>query len=171
MLFLRSLFIGVKFLILFILFVLVLLIILVVVYWGLFMQQVVIEEIDQVCFQQYKIVFEIFIVLQVVMVGVYVMGVCIFEFNGEVYVEELEFYFEDMQDSFDDMNVGLDWLVCEMWLGEEEQELICVVMDQVGVFCEGLVDFKCVVLQEQMQVVLLLGRVCVEYNGLQGQFN
>ena len=45
------------------------------------------------------------------MVGAYVMGVCILEFNGEVFSEELEFYLEDMQVSVDDMRVGLDSLV------------------------------------------------------------
>ncbi|HCL3668416.1 histidine kinase [Pseudomonas aeruginosa] len=169
--FLRSLSIGAKLLILPTSFVLALLIISAVAYRGLSTQQAVIEEIDQVRFQQYKTVLETSTASQAAMVGAYAMGVRILESNGEAYAEELESYFEDMQDSLDDMNAGLDRLARETRLGEEEQELIRAVMDQAGVFREGLVDFKRAALQEQMQAASLLGRVRAEYNGLQGQFN
>lgn len=72
--FLRSLSIGAKLLILPTSFVLALLIISAVAYRGLSTQQAVIEEIDQVRFQQYKTVLETSTASQAAMVGAYAMG-------------------------------------------------------------------------------------------------
>lgn len=171
MLFLKRLSIGAKLLVLPGLFVLALLIVSGMAYRGLARQQAVIEEIDQLRFQQYRQVLETSAASQAAMVGAYATVARILESNGSASAEELESYLEDMQASVDDMRAGLDRLSRETGLGEEEKALYRAVEEQAGVVGEGLSDFKRTALGDQLQAASLLGRVRAEYNGLQGQFN
>jgi methyl-accepting chemotaxis protein len=171
MLFLKRLSIGAKLLVLPGLFVLALLIVSGMAYRGLARQQAVIEEIDQLRFQQYRQVLETSAASQAAMVGAYATVARILESNGSTSAEELESYLEDMQASVDDMRAGLDRLARETGLGEEEKALYRAVEEQAGVVGEGLSDFKRTALGDQLQAASLLGRVRAEYNGLQGQFN
>ena len=171
MLFLKRLSIGAKLLVLPGLFVLALLIVSGMAYRGLAKQQAVIEEIDQLRFQQYRQVLETSAASQAAMVGAYATVARILESNGSASSEELESYLEDMQASVDDMRAGLDRLARETGLGEEEKALYRAVEEQAGVVGEGLSEFKRTALDDQLQAASLLGRVRAEYNGLQGQFN
>ncbi|MCO6058543.1 methyl-accepting chemotaxis protein [Pseudomonas sp. MOB-449] len=171
MLFLKRLSIGAKLLVLPGLFVLALLIVSGMAYRGLARQQAVIEEIDQLRFQQYRQVLETSAASQAAMVGAYATVARILESNGSASAEELESYLEDMQASVDEMRAGLDRLARETGLGEEEKALYRAVEEQAGVVGEGLTDFKRTALGDQLQAASLLGRVRAEYNGLQGQFN
>lgn len=171
MLFLKRLSIGAKLLVLPGLFVLALLIVSGMAYRGLAKQQAVIEEINQLRFQQYRQVLETSAASQAAMVGAYATVARILESNGSASSEELESYLEDMQASVDDMRAGLDRLARETGLGEEEKALYRAVEEQAGVVGEGLSEFKRTALDDQLQAASLLGRVRAEYNGLQGQFN
>nr|WP_137822503.1 methyl-accepting chemotaxis protein [Pseudomonas sp. D(2018)] len=171
MLFLKRLSIGAKLLVLPGLFVLALLIVSGMAYRGLAKQQAVIEEIDQLRFQQYRQVLETSAASQAAMVGAYATVARILESNGSASSEELLSYLEDMQASVDDMRAGLDRLARETGLGEEEKALYRAVEEQAGVVGEGLSEFKRTALDDQLQAASLLGRVRAEYNGLQGQFN
>jgi methyl-accepting chemotaxis protein len=171
MLFLKRLSIGAKLLVLPGLFALALLIVSGMAYRGLARQQAVIEEIDQLRFQQYRQVLETSAASQAAMVGAYATVARILESNGSASSEELESYLEDMQASVDDMRAGLDRLARETGLGKEEKALYRAVEEQAGVVGEGLSDFKRTALDDQLQAASLLGRVRAEYNGLQGQFN
>ncbi|WP_028628917.1 methyl-accepting chemotaxis protein [Metapseudomonas resinovorans] len=171
MLFLKRLSIGAKLLVLPGLFVLALLIVSGMAYRGLARQQAVIEEIDQLRFQQYRQVLETSAASQAAMVGAYATVARILESNGSASSEELESYLEDTQASVDDMRAGLDRLARETGLGKEEKALYRAVEEQAGVVGEGLSDFKRTALDDQLQAASLLGRVRAEYNGLQGQFN
>lgn len=168
---LKSLSIGAKLLMLPALFVLALLVVSGMAYYGLARQQAVIEEIDQLRFQQYRQVLETSSASQAAMVGAYATGSRILESSGQASAEELESYLEDMQASVDDMRAGLDKVARETRLGEEEKELYRAVQDQAAVVGEGLEEFKRTALSDQVQAASLLGRVRADNNGLQGQFN
>lgn len=163
--------IGAKLLMLPALFVLALLVVSGMAYFGLARQQAVIEEIDQLRFQQYRQVLETSSASQAAMVGAYATGSRILESSGQASAEELESYLEDMQASVDDMRAGLDKVARETRLGEEEKELYRAVQDQAAVVGEGLEEFKRTALSDQVQAASLLGRVRADNNGLQGQFN
>ncbi|RON25055.1 histidine kinase [Pseudomonas brassicacearum] len=169
--FLKGLSIGAKLLVLPGIFVLALLLVSGLAYRGLATQQAVIEEIDQLRFQQYRQVLETSAASQAAMVGAYAIGARILESNGQASTEELESYLEDMQASVDDMRAGLDKVARETRLGEEEKELYRAVQEQAAVVGEGLADFKRTALSDQIQAASLLGRVRADNNGLQGQFN
>lgn len=169
--FLKGLSIGAKLLVLPGLFVLALLVVSAIAYRGLAAQQAVIEEIDQLRFQQYRQVLETSAASQAAMVGAYAIGVRILESSGQASAEELESYLEDMQASVDDMRAGLDKVARETRLGEEEKALYQAVQEQAVVVGEGLADFKRTALSDQIQAASLLGRVRADNNGLQGQFN
>jgi len=169
--FLKGLSIGAKLLVLPGLFVLALLVVSAIAYRGLAAQQAVIEEIDQLRFQQYRQVLETSAASQAAMVGAYAIGVRILESSGQASAEELESYLEDMQASVDDMRAGLDKVARETRLGEEEKALYQAVQEQAVVVGEGLADFKRTALSDQIQAASLLGRVRADNNGLQGQFS
>ncbi len=171
MLFAKKLSIGSKLLVLPILFVLALLVVSGMGYHGLARQQAVIEEIQQLRFQQYRQVLEAATALQAAMVGAYATGARILESRGQATFEELEYYFEDIRASVGDMRTGLDNAVREARLGEEEKALYRAVQEQAAVVTEGLDDFQSTVLSDQIQAASLLGRVRADSNGLQGQFN
>ena len=169
--FLKSLSIGAKLLVLPGLFVLALLLVSGMAYRGLAKQQAVIEEIDQLRFQQYRQVLETSAASQAAMVGAYATGARILESNGQASAEELESYLEDMQASVDEMRAGLDKVARETRLGDDEKALYQAVQEQAEVVGEGLAEFKRMALSDQLQAASLLGRVRADNNGLQGQFN
>lgn len=169
--FLKGFSIGVKLLVLPGLFVLALLVVSGLAYRGLAKQQAVIEEIDQLRFQQYRQVLETSAASQAAMVGAYATGARILESSGQASAEDLESYLEDMQASVDDMRAGLDKVARETRLGEEERALYQAVQEQAAVVGEGLAEFKRTALSDQIQAASLLGRVRADNNGLQGQFN
>lgn len=169
--FLKGFSIGAKLLVLPSLFVLALLFVSALAYHGLAKQQAVIEEIDQLRFQQYRQVLETAAASQAAMVGAYAAGARILEANGQASAEDLESYLEDMQASVDDMRAGLDKIALETRLGDEEKALNQAVQEQAGVVSEGLAEFKRTALSDQIQAASLLGRVRADNNGLQGQFN
>ena len=169
--FLKSLSIGAKLLVLPGLFVLALLLVSGMAYRGLAKQQAVIEEIDQLRFQQYRQVLETSAASQAAMVGAYATGARILESNGQASAEELESYLEDMQASVDEMRTGLDKVARETRLGDDEKALYQAVQEQAEVVGEGLAEFKRMALSDQLQAASLLGRVRADNNGLQGQFN
>ncbi|KAB0496562.1 methyl-accepting chemotaxis protein [Pseudomonas vancouverensis] len=169
--FLKGVSIGAKLLVLPSLFVLALLVVSGLAYQGLAKQQAVIEEIDQLRFQQYRQVLETAAASQAAMVGAYAIGARILESNGQASSEELESYLEDMQASVDEMQAGLDKVARETRLGDEEKELYRAVQDQASVVGEGLAEFKRTTLSDQIEAASLLGRVRADNNGLQGQFN
>ncbi|MCF4993068.1 HAMP domain-containing protein [Pseudomonas gessardii] len=168
---LKGLSIGGKLLVLPGLFMLALLVVSGLAYRGLAKQQAVIEEIDQLRFQQYRQVLETSAASQAAMVGAYAAGARILESNGQASAEDLESYLEDMQASVDDMRVGLDKVARETRLGDEEKALYQAVQEQAAVVGEGLADFKRTALSDQIQAASLLGRVRADNNGLQGQFS
>lgn len=169
--FLKSLSIGAKLLVLPGLFVLALLLVSGMAYRGLAKQQAVIEEIDQLRFQQYRQVLETSAASQAAMVGAYATGARILESNGQASAEELESYLEDMQASVDEMRAGIDKVARETRLGDDEKALYQAVQEQAEVVGEGLAEFKRMALSDQLQAASLLGRVRADNNGLQGQFN
>ncbi len=169
--FLKSLSIGAKLLVLPGLFVLALLLVSGMAYRGLAKQQAVIEEIDQLRFQQYRQVLETSAASQAAMVGAYATGARVLESNGQASAEELESYLEDMQASVDEMRAGLDKVARETRLGDDEKALYQAVQEQAEVVGEGLAEFKRMALSDQLQAASLLGRVRADNNGLQGQFN
>ncbi|MFV0926605.1 histidine kinase [Pseudomonas sp. 1239] len=171
MLWAKNFSIGAKLLVLPVLFVLALLIVSAMAYHGLASQQAVIQEIEQLRFQQYRQVLETATASQAAMVGAYATGSRILESQGQAATEELESYFEDMRASIDDMRSGLDNAARESRLGEEEKALYRAVQDQAAVVIEGLDDFQRTALSDQAQASSLLGRVRADSNGLQGQFN
>jgi len=171
MLFAQKFSIGAKLLVLPILFVLALLVVSGVAYHGLARQQAVIEEIQQLRFQQYRQVLETATALQAAMVGAYATGARILESGGQTELEELESYFEDIRASVDDMRTGLGNAARETRLGDEEKALYRAVQEQAAVVTEGLDDFQRTALKDQIQAASLLGRVRADSNGLQAQFN
>lgn len=171
MLWAKNFSIGAKLLVLPVLFVLALLIVSAMANHGLASQQAVIQEIEQLRFQQYRQVLETATASQAAMVGAYAAGSRILESQGQAATEELESYFEDMRASIDDMRSGLDNAARESRLGEEEKALYRAVQDQAAVVIEGLDDFQRTALSDQAQASSLLGRVRADSNGLQGQFN
>ncbi|WP_047604844.1 methyl-accepting chemotaxis protein [Pseudomonas putida] len=171
MLFAQKFSIGAKLLVLPILFVLALLVVSGVAYHGLARQQAVIEEIQQLRFQQYRQVLETTTAIQAAMVGAYAAGSRILESGGQAAPEDLESYFEDIQASVDDMRTGLGNAASEARLGDDEKALYQAVQDQAAVVIEGLGEFQRTALKDQIQAASLLGRVRADSNGLQAQFN
>jgi len=171
MLFAKKLSIGAKLLVLPVLFVLALSVVSGMAYYGLARQQAVIEEIQQLRFQQYRQVLETATALQAAMVGAYATGSRILESQGQATLEELESYFEDIRASVDDLRTGLDNAARETRLGEEERALYEAVHEQAAVVTQGLDDFQSTALRDQIQAASLLGRVRADSNGLQAQFN
>ncbi|EPJ8753907.1 methyl-accepting chemotaxis protein, partial [Pseudomonas putida] len=171
MLFAQKFSIGAKLLVLPILFVLALLVVSGVAYHGLARQQAVIEEIQQLRFQQYRQVLETTTALQAAMVGAYAAGSRILESGGQAAPEDLESYFEDIQASVDDMRTGLGNAASEARLGDDEKALYQAVQEQAAVVIEGLGEFQRIALKDQIQAASLLGRVRADSNGLQAQFN
>src|SRR5690349_12203189 len=139
---LKNLSIGAKLLMLPALFVLALMVVSGMAYYGLARQQAVIEEIDQLRFQQYRQVLETSSASQAAMVGAYATGSRILESDRRASGEDLESYLEDMQASVDDMRAGLEKLARATRLGDEEKELYRAVQDQGAVVGEGLEEFK-----------------------------
>jgi len=86
--------IGAKLLLLPLFFIVSLVVLSGVAYQGLEKQQAVIDEIDQLRFQQYKRVLETSAASQAAMINAYAMVVRILESNGQASSEELEFYLE-----------------------------------------------------------------------------
>ncbi|WDM85985.1 methyl-accepting chemotaxis protein [Pseudomonas asiatica] len=171
MLFAQKFSIGAKLLVLPILSVLALLVVSGVAYHGLARQQAVIEEIQQLRFQQYRQVLETTTALQAAMVGAYAAGSRILESGGQAAPEDLESYFEDIQASVDDMRTGLGNAASEARLGDDEKALYQAVQEQTAVVIEGLGEFQRIALKDQIQAASLLGRVRADSNGLQAQFN
>ncbi|WP_458725067.1 hypothetical protein [Pseudomonas mandelii] len=136
--FLKGFSIGAKLLVLPGLFVLALLVVSGLAYRGLAKQQAVIEEIDQLRFQQYRQVLETSAASQAAMVGAYATGARILESSGQASAEDLESYLEDMQASVDDMRAGLDKVARETRLGEEERALYQAVQEQAAWSARGL---------------------------------
>lgn len=167
----KSLSIGARLLVLPGLFVLALFAVSAMAYHGLARQQAVIEEIDQLRFQQYRLVLEASTASQAAMVGAYAIDARILESNGQASAEELQSYLEDMQASIDDMRTGLDKLALETRLGREEKELYGAVREQAVVVIDGLADFKRATSSDQLQAASLLGRMRAENDSLQGLFS
>lgn len=142
-----------------------------VAYQGLEKQQAVIDEIDQLRFQQYKRVLETSAASQTAMINAYAMVVRILESNGQASSEELEFYLEEMDLSSAEMLSLLDTAAKETRLVEDEQTAYQTVREQAEIYAHGLADMKQAALSYPPQAVSLLGIVRSDFNSLSGQFS
>ncbi|WP_313240986.1 methyl-accepting chemotaxis protein [Stutzerimonas kunmingensis] len=142
-----------------------------VAYQGLEKQQAVIDEIDQLRFQQYKRVLETSAASQTAMINAYAMVVRILESNGQASSEELEFYLEEMDLSSAEMLSLLDTAAKETRLVEDEQTAYQTVREQAEIYAHGLADMKQAALSYPPQAVSLLGIVRADFNSLSGQFS
>ncbi|PNG03273.1 methyl-accepting chemotaxis protein [Stutzerimonas stutzeri] len=142
-----------------------------VAYQGLEKQQAVIDEIDQLRFQQYKRVLETSAASQTAMINAYAMVVRVLESNGQASSEELEFYLEEMDLSSAEMLSLLDTAAKETRLVEDEQTAYQTVREQAEIYAHGLADMKQAALSYPPQAVSLLGIVRSDFNSLSGQFS
>ena len=142
-----------------------------VAYQGLEKQQAVIDEIDQLRFQQYKRVLETSAASQTAMINAYAMVVRILESNGQASSEELEVYLEEMDLSSAEMLSLLDNAAKETRLVEDEQTAYQTVREQAAIYARGLADMKQAALSYPPQAVSLLGIVRSDFNSLSGQFS
>lgn len=163
--------IGAKLLLLPLFFIVSLVVLSGVAYQGLERQQAVIDEIDQLRFQQYKRVLETSAASQTAMINAYAMVVRILESNGQASSEELEFYLEEMDLSSAEMLSLLDNAAKETRLVEDEQTAYQTVREQAEIYARGLADMKQAALSYPPQAVSLLGIVRADFNSLSGQFS
>jgi len=163
--------IGAKLLLLPLFFIVSLVVLSGVAYQGLEKQQAVIDEIDQLRFQQYKRVLETSAASQTAMINAYAMVVRILESNGQASSEELEFYLEEMDLSSVEMLSLLDTAAKETRLVEDEQTAYQTVREQAEIYAHGLADMKQAALSYPPQAVSLLGIVRADFNSLSGQFS
>lgn len=163
--------IGAKLLLLPLFFIVSLAVLSGVAYQGLEKQQAVIDEIDQLRFQQYKRVLETSAASQTAMINAYAMVVRILESNGQASSEELEFYLEEMDLSSAEMLSLLDTAAKEARLVEDEQTAYQTVREQAEIYARGLADMKQAALSYPPQAVSLLGIVRSDFNSLSGQFS
>lgn len=163
--------IGAKLLLLPLFFIVSLVVLSGVAYQGLEKQQAVIDEIDQLRFQQYKRVLETSAASQAAMINAYAMVVRILESNGQASSEELEFYLEEMDLGSAEMLGLLDTAAKETRLVEDEQTAYQTVREQAEIYAHGLADMKQAALSYPPQAVSLLGIVRADFNSLSGQFS
>ncbi len=163
--------IGAKLLLLPLFFIVSLVVLSGVAYQGLEKQQAVIDEIDQLRFQQYKRVLETSAASQAAMINAYAMVVRILESNGQASSEELEFYLVEMDLSSAEMLSLLDTAAKETRLVEDEQTAYQTVREQAEIYAHGLADMKQAALSYPPQAVSLLGIVRADFNSLSGQFS
>ncbi|MGE6661603.1 methyl-accepting chemotaxis protein [Pseudomonas sp. NPDC077408] len=163
--------IGAKLLLLPLFFIVSLVVLSGVAYQGLERQQAVIDEIDQLRFQQYKRVLETSAASQTAMINAYAMVVRILESNGQASSEELEVYLEEMDLSSAEMLSLLDNAAKETRLVEDEQTAYQTVREQAAIYARGLADMKQAALSYPPQAVSLLGIVRSDFNSLSGQFS
>lgn len=163
--------IGAKLLLLPLFFIVSLVVLSGVAYQGLEKQQAVIDEIDQLRFQQYKRVLETSAASQAAMINAYAMVVRILESNGQASSEELEFYLVKMDLSSAEMLSLLDTAAKETRLVEDEQTAYQTVREQAEIYAHGLADMKQAALSYPPQAVSLLGIVRADFNSLSGQFS
>ncbi|MGE6530199.1 hypothetical protein ACQKEM_14520 [Pseudomonas sp. NPDC077382] len=163
--------IGAKLLLLPLFFIVSLVVLSGVAYQGLERQQAVIDEIDQLRFQQYKRILETSAASQTAMINAYAMVVRILESNGQASSEELEFYLEEMDLSSAEMLSLLDNAAKETRLVEDEQTAYQAVREQAEIYARGLADMKQAALSYPQQAVSLLGIVRADFNSLSGQFS
>ncbi|MGE4338889.1 MAG: methyl-accepting chemotaxis protein [Pigmentiphaga sp.] len=163
--------IGAKLLLLPLFFIVSLVVLSGVAYQGLEKQQAVIDEIDQLRFQQYKRVLESSAASQAAMINAYAMVVRILESNGQASSEELEFYLVEMDLSSAEMLSLLDTAAKETRLVEDEQTAYQTVREQAEIYAHGLADMKQAALSYPPQAVSLLGIVRADFNSLSGQFS
>ncbi|MHB0764133.1 methyl-accepting chemotaxis protein [Stutzerimonas sp. NM35] len=163
--------IGAKLLLLPLFFIVSLVVLSGVAYQGLEKQQAVIDEIDQLRFQQYKRVLETSAASQAAMINAYAMVVRILESNGQASSEELEFYLVEMDLSSAEMLSLLDTAAKETRLVEDEQTAYQTLREQAEIYAHGLADMKQAALSYPPQAVSLLGIVRADFNSLSGQFS